>query len=370
MRIALHLGTLRGKGSAIVGESALRAMAAAGRDHDLLAWVPREWDLPDLGPRVELRPTAPGVAEKFRLENVTIRRALRSWRADALFSMGDTSLPGCRVPHLLMVQQAYLAYRPSAFDFPMSRGFRLRFRLMSAYLRAGLPSVQHVTVQTEHMRQAFASRWSWPLDRITVVPSAVQPAALAVADEPGPPPASAPYLAYVSGGGPHKNHAVLADVMATLAPAHPTLRCKVTVSEAAAPDLASRAASRGVRDRFDFLGHCHAADAMRVLRGAAVAVVPSRFESFGIPYYEALALGVPTVAADRPYAREPLGDVGRYADPDDPAAWAAAIDATLDARDELGHAARARFQAIHRRWSAIGGAYLDLIECVVGGSER
>lgn len=362
MRIALHLGTLRGKGSAVVGRSVLRAMAAAGRDHDLLAWVPAEWELPDLGPRIALRTTAPGIGEKLRFENLTLRRALKRWGADALFSLGDTSLPACPVPHLLMVQQAYLAYDPSAFDFPMSRGFRLRFRLMSAYLRACLPTVRHVTVQTEHMRQAFAARWSWPLYRITVVPSAVQPAALAVASEPEGEAACAPYLAYVSGGGPHKNHRVLADVMARLAGSHPALRCKVTVSRVDVPELAARARALGVAERFDFLGHCPAADAMRVLRGAAVAVVPSRFESFGIPYYEALALGVPVVAADRPCAREPLGPAGAYEDPDDPAAWARAIDRVLADRATLVPAARARFEAIHRPWSKIGEAYLDLIE--------
>lgn len=364
MKIALHLGTLRGFGSAVVGRSVLAALAAAPRDHDLLAWVPAEWELPAL-PGVELRRTAPGIGHKLAFENLTLRRALRAWRADALFSLGDTSLPLCPVPHLLLVQQAFVAYPWSAFDFPLSRRFRARFALMGAYLRAGLPTVGHVTVQTEHMRRAFAARWRFPADRITVVPSSVQPAALAVAaGSAAADPGEAPYLAYVSGGGPHKNHVVLADAMARLAPAHPALRCRLTVDPADVPALAARAEQLGVADRFVYEGFRTAAAAMRLLRGAAVAVIPSRFESFGIPYYEALAVGAPVVASDRVYAREPLGAAARYADPDDGAAWASAIAGALADRPALSAASAARFAATHHPWASIAASYLDLLEAL------
>ena len=60
-------------------------------------------------------------------------------------------------------------------------------------------------------------------------------------------------------------------------------------------------------------------------RGAAVAVYPSRFEGFGMPIVEAMACGTPVVASSHPSLDEASGDVAVRADPEDPAAIAAAI---------------------------------------------
>ncbi|MGM0574761.1 MAG: glycosyltransferase [Myxococcota bacterium] len=365
MRIALHMGTLRGRGSAVVGQNLLRELVAAAPGDDFLAWIPEEWPgVARDSPRVTLRTTRPGLPRKLLDENLHMRLGVARWGADVLFSVGDTSLVGCRRPHVLMVQQAHLAYPPEAWGFAPPRGFARKMDLMAAYLRAGLRSVDRITVQSEHMRAAFAERWSFPPERIDVVPSAIQGAARRVAAAPEPPIAKRPFLCYVSSGGPHKNHRVLAGAMAALRRSHPDLRCVVTVEPAEVPDLVDEAGFLGVLDRFDFRGTLPPDETMALLRRSTVAVIPSKLESFGIPYHEAMALGLPVVAADRPCAREPLGDAARYAPADDGAAWAVVIGGLLDdaeARSDLARAARRRFEALDPGWDGVARRYLEVL---------
>lgn len=81
-------------------------------------------------------------------------------------------------------------------------------------------------------------------------------------------------------------------------------------------------------------------DLLPALYAAAGCVVaPAWYEGFGLSVLEACASGTPVVASDIPPHREIGGDAARYAPPDDPAALADAIVATLD-EDDLSRARR------------------------------
>jgi glycosyltransferase involved in cell wall biosynthesis len=104
------------------------------------------------------------------------------------------------------------------------------------------------------------------------------------------------------------------------------------------------------------LGYVSDDELARLYRGAAVVAYPSRFEGFGIPVIEAMACGVPVVSSSHESLDEASGDAAVRADPEDPAAFARAIELAVADRDSLVAAGLQHVQTFS--WRAVGELFL------------
>jgi teichuronic acid biosynthesis glycosyltransferase TuaC len=137
------------------------------------------------------------------------------------------------------------------------------------------------------------------------------------------------------------------------------------------PGLERLADELGVRDRVRFLGAVPPARALEEARRAAVFVLPSVDEAFGVAYVEAMAGGVPAVGCrgeDGPEEIAATGEGLRLVPPADPETLASELAALLgneEWRRELGAAARATVERAFT-WEGCGRATVAAYEEALG----
>jgi glycosyltransferase involved in cell wall biosynthesis len=160
------------------------------------------------------------------------------------------------------------------------------------------------------------------------------------------------YILFVSTLEPRKNVGGLLDAYERLLPSVPDLVLAGRETAAARPwlDRINRAPLAG---HVKHLGYVDASRARDLYAGAAVLVLASFEEGFGIPVLEAMTVGVPVVASRRGSLPEVLGDAGLLVEPDRPDEIAAAIARLLtDSTLAAGCSARGLARASLFRWAA------------------
>lgn len=194
--------------------------------------------------------------------------------------------------------------------------------------------VRHVVAISRNV-EAHLRAAGLPAERITRIESAVDPAALvarrareAVRAELGAGPLE-PVLLALGGLVPRKGHDLTLEALAELSAdgLRPTLWLAGEGPEREA--LLARARAAGVAEQVRFLGQ--RADVPDLLAAADALVMPSRAEGLGVAALEALAAGLPVVAARVGGLAQSIQHErnGLLVEPDDPAALAEALGRLL-----------------------------------------
>jgi glycosyltransferase involved in cell wall biosynthesis len=225
-----------------------------------------------------------------------------------------------------------------------------------------------IIVSTNHAKEDFLQRVGGSPESIKVAPLAAASEYRPMTDRTALRTALAPYglsdvpyILMVSTLELRKNHDVLLRAFAKLIHKDQFLRHRlVLVGEKWIGHEAVFDLIRNLRleDRVTYLGFC---DRLRALYGGADAFVfPSLYEGFGLPPLEAMACGVPVLAADATSLPEVIGNAGVLFHPQDVDALCEALHEIITDRarhDELAEKSIQR--AAMFSWRRTAELYLD-----------
>jgi glycosyltransferase involved in cell wall biosynthesis len=159
----------------------------------------------------------------------------------------------------------------------------------------------------------------------------------------------------------------LLDAMAILVRDHPSARMQIAGRGRDVDLMRGRIAELGLEDHIELLGPVSDSERDRLFSEAAVMLMPSRFEGFGMVAAEAMAAGIPLVASDVDSLPEvvspPAG--GILVPPGDAAAFARAAGSLLEdpvLRETMSRSARAAAERF--RWSKIAQDHLAFLEMI------
>jgi len=167
------------------------------------------------------------------------------------------------------------------------------------------------------------------------------------------------FVLHLGGATERKNLAGLAGAWALLAAERPDLHLVLCGPS----DLRRTALFEGL-PRCRMPGHVDVGTRVGLMRRAAVVVVPSVYEGFGLPAIEAMALGTPVVAVRRGALPEVCGEHASLVEPD-PGAIAEGLAAALDDPGNTASITRARAHAAQFTWERAARAHLALYRAVL-----
>jgi glycosyltransferase involved in cell wall biosynthesis len=291
---------VRGGSGTFVGISVLReAVEARGHQVDLLA------------------PTSPGyVSLVGRLAfNVALRGRAGRVRPDVVvgFDYDGLFLPRSLGFHVASIKGVIAEEARFEGGIP-----RVRLTAEAALEKRHVLGADRILATSRHSASRIAEDYAVSADRICVVPELIDltrwQGALRAAENP---PHPCPTILCVAHLYPRKDVVTLLRALKDL-PRDVSLRVVGTGPEL--PRLKRAAASLSLAERVAFLGHIPFSALAAEYRRADLFCLPSRQEGFGIVFLEAMAAGLPIVAARAAAVPEVVadGECGLLAAPQNP----------------------------------------------------
>jgi glycosyltransferase involved in cell wall biosynthesis len=298
-------------------------------------------------------------------DQLALRRRIDE-RPALLIGAGNFALLAAPVPQVLLVRQSLYFSDDFMKRILPRRSFRSRAleRTRATYLRISIAAADHVVVPSETMKAAV-SQASASGKPITVVPYAT--------DLPDPSshatrqPSQPFTFVYPSHYADYKNFRGLLEAARLLRRRGYRFRLRLNAQPEGFPPFASAwhredcrlFADPDLADVIARVGPQSREEMRRSLDTGDALIIPSFCESFGHPFLEAMARGLPIVASDLAITREVAGDAAIRFDPWDPADVADAMARIMDdpeLRRRLSAAGKLRIT--RRTWNT----YIDELE--------
>ncbi|MDQ6601634.1 MAG: glycosyltransferase family 4 protein [Chloroflexota bacterium] len=291
-------------------------------------------------------------ASRLAYEYTRLPAQARRQKVDVLFS---PAFIGPARPHYASVITIHDTQHE---DCPENFG-SLDRALFTRLIRQSVRSASQILTVSEYTKRRIEAVYGVSPERITVTPNAPDAAysrrvpAGEVARVVGAYGIRVPYILSVATLLPHKNLDTLIAAYAALRQHGATHAQLVLVGlrSVAAGSIEEKVRAAGLGGEVVVTGWVPDADLPALYQGAAMFVLPSRYEGFGLPVLEAMASGVAVVTTTATALPEVAGEAALLVEPDDVAGLADVLRRVLD--DSVlraGMVARGRERAAQFTW--------------------
>jgi glycosyltransferase involved in cell wall biosynthesis len=339
----------RPSGGNVYDRQVCRGLASAGWSVNERA-VPGHWPRPDAASLAALA----GIVQRIPDDAVVL-----------LDGLVASTAPEVLVPHARRLRLIVLVHMPLGHRPADEAAADTRMRE-----RAVLSAAAAVVTTSAWTRHRLLELYPVAADRVHVAEPGVDAADLATGTATGG------ALLCVAAVTFDKGHDVLLDALAAISDLSWDCMCVGSLDREPAwvEGLRRRSVEAGLDDRVRFPGPRTGAELDRTYTAADLLVLASRAETYGMVVAEALARGLPVVAAEVGGLAEALGHgadgirPGLLVAPDDPAALGAALRAWLgeaELRGRLRRAARERRESLSG-WSTTTSS----VAAVLAGASR
>lgn len=346
MRIAIDLTAVRSAGTTLYMREFLGALDQVDVEHDYLVFLPN--DLEGMGG---------SLSDNFIIQRVkfahqsTLRVIweqsvfpilLSRWQVSVLLAPFDIAPLLCTCPVVLAVRNP-APHQINNYRYEMRLAFRLRTLRWLTFL-SGLKAFK-VIFPSGSAASSLGDRLRVPKNKRVVIYHGLNLAfwSQRTADQDilsryGL--ADTPYILFASGLYRQKCVETLiqgfAHWLQTLADkCYRLVLAGVAVEQSYYRSLRQQVSDLGLEQWTLFLGQVPHTDMPSLYRSAAAFVLPSLLETFGFPYVEAMASGVPIICADIPTAREICGEAALYFPPRDSLMLAHCLAQVVGGPDDL-----------------------------------
>ncbi|MGA2411823.1 MAG: glycosyltransferase family 1 protein [Candidatus Binataceae bacterium] len=235
----------------------------------------------------------------------------------------------------------------------------LPFRMMIGRILDGFRKASVVVCDSRTIRDEILLHRLVPEDRLVVIPIGVHPACSEKSDPVadaeaerllGSKSSGLPFILHVGSTVPRKRLDLLLRIFAAVRRGAGQVRL-VRVGGEFTTAQRRLAEELGVLDDIAVMPFLSKEVLAALYRRAAVVLVTSEREGFGLPVIEAMACGTPVVASDLPALREVGGDAAVYLPVGEIESWADMVNSLLDERAERPEQWAVRREAA-TRWAS------------------
>lgn len=256
--------------------------------------------------------------EAFALPKLVVR-----YSPDVIFGPGNIGLTRPSVPQALFIRQAYLFYEEQYYP-DIDWRYRLRIAALRLQIRKSLQSTGLIFAQTPVVKKRFAKRFNYPADRISILrfppPLEIEPVQdIQALDRLGKKPGDF-FILLLTRYMPHRNPGILIPMCKRYGKKlrSQQIRFVTTVEKKdghQAAKFLAEISENQLEDIIFNVGELTRSDVSKYYASGNVLWLPTTLETLGLPFLEAMAVGLPILAPDLDFARYVCGDAAVFYNP-------------------------------------------------------